>query len=251
MALSSSDSIRCHGLLLMAALCVAVASCDRPPATSDEAKPISFGQRQVDQLIADRPDMAGVLSEDDPVMKWIIDSFNGDRIGQRVYWNANSPQSGSEAEHGPPNGGYPAYVSLSGGAETTPVDKWASVVYELFNLENTQAFEELNDRAMAGEVDGDTYALECVRLEFVAVVKTKAFFEKHTLPASVHGNDPWYNWVLGDIGTFEENVQGFRENYTGLGYNPLRYFRDGYDSEIAPYVEWQREKEKNPHEDEE
>lgn len=195
--------------------------------------------------------MAGVLSDDDPVMEWIIDSFNGDRIGQRVFWNANSPQSGSSAEHGSPYRGYPAYISLSGGAETTPVDKWASVVYELFNLENTHAFEELGGRAMAGEVDGEIYALECLKLEFVAVAKTKEFFEKHTLPASVHGNDPWYSWVTGDIGTFKENAKGFRENHTGLGYNPLRYFEDYYDSEIAPYVEWQREKEKNPQQDEE
>jgi hypothetical protein len=240
------DNARRGLMLFMALLCLASASCNKSPETLDESKPISFGQRQVDQIVADRPDMAGILSNDDPVLQWIISGFNGDQLGQRIHWHARSPLSGSTAEHGAAYYGYPAYISVSGGTETTPIDKWASVVYELYNLENSADFEELSNQVMAGEIDGDGYALKCVELEFSAIEKTKSFFEKHNLPNSQHGNDPWYNWVSGEIGTFESYLESLQENDTGIGYHPLRYFKTYYDSTLLPYVDSQQEKTEEP-----
>jgi len=243
--LSQSDSIRRVSFLLVAILCVTSVSCGAQPRVNDKADSISFGQRQVDQLLADRPDMAGVLREDDPVLQWVIEGFNGDRMGYRIHWHANSPLGGSDAEHSPPYYAYPAYISLSGGAQVTPIDKWASVVYELHNIENSQAFDELHEQAKAGEIDGEAYAKKCLKLEFLALEKTKEFFEKNSLPNSRHGKDPWYNWISGDIGTFEDYAKSFEEDQIGNGYNPLKYFRDYYDTGIAPYLEWYREHEEN------
>lgn len=191
-------------------------------------------------MLADRPDMSGVLDEDDLVFQWVVEGFNGDRFGQRVYWNADFPQVGSDAFHFPPYYGYPAFISLSNRTHMTPVDRWVGVVYELHNLDNTQAFEKLYNRAIAEEIDGDTYAVECLRLEFAATKRTKEFFSKHSLPASKHGNDAWYNWLSGDIGTFDEYVAAFQEKRFLPSFDPLKYWRDSYDTRIAPYIEWSR-----------
>src|SRR5690242_1923528 len=126
---------------LMFAACGLLLSCNKPALDSTAAKvpgttkTISFGRRQIDQLLADRPDMVGVLADDDPIVVWIADSMNGGRIGRRVYWNADSPRTGGAAEHALPYGVNPPFICITGGAEVSPIDKWASLVYELFNLE--------------------------------------------------------------------------------------------------------------------
>jgi hypothetical protein len=61
----------------------------------------SFGERQFEQMLQDRPDRRDVIPSSHSVLQWLVDGFNGDRIGQRVCWNASSPQSGRAAEHGP------------------------------------------------------------------------------------------------------------------------------------------------------
>ena len=44
-------------------------------ASSDDVQPleIRYGQRQVDQILDDRPDMKNVLGADHPIVMWVID----------------------------------------------------------------------------------------------------------------------------------------------------------------------------------
>jgi hypothetical protein len=72
------------------ALCAVIASCSNEPiyrnsSVKPKTKDLSFGRPQIDPMLADRPDMAGILSDDDPMLLWIIESMNGGRIGQRIY----------------------------------------------------------------------------------------------------------------------------------------------------------------------
>ena len=137
--------------------------------------------------------MQNVISESHSVFQWLVNGFNGDRIGQRIYWNASSPRSGRPAEHGPAYATYPPYIAISGRTETTPTDKWASVVYEMYNLENGEEFEATSRSAIEGKLDADDYAEKCVELEFIALTKTQKFFRLNPLPKSKHGKDVWYN----------------------------------------------------------
>jgi hypothetical protein len=222
--------------LLSVAMCVAAASCSRPSTDAASAAKISFGRRQVDQMLVDRPDMAGVLRDDDPVMLWVVAGFNGDRSGKRVYWNADSPASGQPAEHAPSYEGYPPYVRLSGGTDATGNDKWAGVVFELFNLENAAAFSALGERAMAGELDADTYATECVKLEHAAAKKTEQFFEMHPLPGAEPGQNAMYDSIRSFPDSYEEYRQRFQDAGSGLGYDPYEYYRSYYLESLAPYA---------------
>ena len=63
-------------------------------------------------MLVDRPDMAGVLDDDDPVLVWIINGMNGERIGQRVYWNDDLPASGATPRISPPYEYYPPHICL-------------------------------------------------------------------------------------------------------------------------------------------
>lgn len=214
----------------------------RPLATPEPERAIakSFGQRQIDQMLQDRPDMRDVIPNSHSVFQWLVDGFNGDRIGQRVYWNAGSPQSGRAAEHGPAYGTYPPYIAISGGTETTPTDKWAAVVYEMHNLENRNGFEAISRLAIEGKLDADDFAEKCVELEFVALTQTEEFFRKNPLPKSKHGRDVWYNWVTSNPGTFED----YRKSFDGPGANSFNsnfaYFKEYYDTTIVPYADAMR-----------
>lgn len=212
---------------------------ERSVTASDAGRAIerSFGERQLDQMLQDRPDMQGIMPESHPVFRWLVDSFNGDRIGQRVYWNAVSPQSGRPAEHAPAYAHYPPFIAISGGTETTPIDKWASVVFEMHNLENSSEFEATSRSAVEGKLDADAFAEKCVELEFNALEKTMVFFRENPLPKSKHGKDVWYIWVTSRLGTFEEYRDAFDIPGTHKSNSNFAYFKEYYNTRIAPYAD--------------
>jgi hypothetical protein len=237
-------------LIVLLASCASLSACNRQPATtlekpavvSQAGKPadISFGRRQVDQMLADRPDMIGILDEDDPIFRWVVDSMNGARIGQRIYWNGNTPESGSAAEHASPYGGYPPHICISGGTEITAHDRWACIVYELFNIENTSKFEDAYNKAMAGTMDGDEYAYECARLEYVALIKAKEFFKMHPLPNARPGYYEEYEQITEAPATFDEYLVLYYAS-DGTFQHPGQYFKDYYNDVIAPYLKTLRD----------
>ncbi len=188
-------------------------------------------------MLDDRPDMVGVLAADDPIVEWVVAGMNGDRIGQRIYWHGASPQSGQPAEHASPYSGYPPHISLQGGTETTGIDKWSGLVFELFNLEGTEAFAELHARALAGEVDGETYANEATKLEFVALKRTEEFFRKRPMPGAKPGRNRLYEGMLDLPATYEEYLVRLKQEYPKGSYHPVKYYQDYYESSIVPYRE--------------
>jgi hypothetical protein len=239
-----------RAFILAVGLCPVVAACDsRSTATlempaqvsiAEQPSQVSFGRRQVDQMLADRPDMVGILEEDDFLLRWVIGGMNGATIGQRIYWNANTPQSGSAAEHASPYEGYPPHICISGGTEITGHDRWACVVYELFNIENTKEFEDAYAKATAGTLDGDAYAKECARLEYVALTKAKEFFKKHPLPNAKPGHHEEYDQITEVPATFDEYLALYHDAH-GNFHHPGQYFKDYYDDVIAPYLKSMKE----------
>ncbi|MFN9602290.1 MAG: hypothetical protein ACK6A7_02440 [Planctomycetota bacterium] len=194
-----------------------------------------FGRRQVEQMLADRPDMRDVIGPEHPIYQWVVDGYQGKHIGQRVFWNANSPRTGRHAEHALPYGSHPAYISISGGAETTAVDKWSAVVFELFNLQNHEKFTQLAVEAASGRLSPDEYATRSVMLEYDATLRTHRLFAANPLPDSTHGRDPWYNaWVKATLPTEEE----FKAQHAVAGStrSNFDYFKTAYMAQIAPHI---------------
>lgn len=187
-------------------------------------------------MLADRPDMRDALPTHHYVYGWLVEGFNGDRFGQRIYWNAKLPQGGVGASHGGPYGMYPPHIALASNADLSAIDKWAAVVYEMFNLENASDFKELDLEAVSGHWDADEYAAECVRLEFVAFKKTRDFFVEHPLPKSKHGRDTWYNWCTSNIGSFEDYEKSFNNLESTRFKSNFAYFKDYYEKTLQPYA---------------
>jgi hypothetical protein len=217
------------GLLLVVLVGCGTSAAIQQPALETK----TFGERQVEQMLDDRPDMKGIMPPSDPVVKWVIDSFNGKYVGRRIYWNANSPHGGVDAENYRAEDGM-SFIAVTGGTESTPVDKWAAAVYELHNIQNE--FEPLVNKAMAGDLDEDAFADECMKLELDAIKKTRDFFITNPLPKSVHGRDPWYNSALQMPETykFEDYKAAIDTPQSPAGH--FKYWREYYRSAISPYV---------------
>jgi hypothetical protein len=180
--------------------------------------------------------MLGILRDDDPILRWLVDSMNGDRIGMRIYWNANSPSGGVAADHAVPTEMYPPYIRVSGGTEITGVDKWACAVYEIFNLAQYKEFYAAYSKAVEGQFDGNAYATECAKLEYLALKNAKKLFDEHPLPNVTPGKNAKYEHILTIPETFDEYFAKFYDS-GGRLHHPGQQFKDFYDKMIAPYVE--------------
>jgi hypothetical protein len=187
-------------------------------------------------MLDDRPDMRDAVPATHPVVNWLIASFNGERIGRRVYWNASSPQSGRDAENGPAYMAYPPYIAISGGPDTSAGDKWAFAVFEMYNIENSGKFNALTAKAMAGSLDAGSFASKCVELEFEALEKTRDFFRQHPLPTSEQRQDEWLKWVTTNLGTFAEYKTAFDVADVASYDDNFKYYKDYYNMSLMPYV---------------
>lgn len=222
-------------MLLLICFGFVFVGCTQKPSTPSEPSEITFGHRQIAQLLDDRPDMQDVLPSDDPILKWLIDGFNGERLGQRIYWNANAPLGKTGAEHAQPYHWYPPYISLTGGSESTPHDKWAMLVFEMHNLHRIDDWDEIQARVGEGNLTADEYAERCVEIEHLALQETANFLQQHSLPVSKHGRDQAYNWLKEGVGTFEEFKSMNREEWKSK--TNYQHFYDYFNENIAPYLE--------------
>ena len=183
---------------------------------------ITFGHRQLDQMLEDRPGMKNAVPLSHPIRKALIEAFNGKLIGRRVYWlDAAGEGALSGAFHLQPIGFYPPCITVTKGPQETPIDKWASALFEMYNLEGD--FNGLDDDARSGEITKDQYVDLCVDLETQALNKTRLFFTKHSLPATVL--DKWYAFCLSS------------DKLKLYDAGNEEYFAECYDSHIAPCLD--------------
>lgn len=215
---------------------ILVAAAMSPAAEEESAdEKTAFGRRQVEQMLDDRPDMRGVLPESHPLFTWVVTGFNGDRFGRRVYWLADSPRGGYPSMFIPPYGEIPPFIQLSAGAELTPVDRWASVIFELHNLQGFEQSDKLVEQAMRGELTGQQYAMECVRLEYEAGLRAKEQFLKSPIPEAQHKRNPVYHQILSMKPTFAEHQADLKAKGQPLGN--YDYFLDHYKRVLAPAMQ--------------
>lgn len=190
---------------------------------------LAFGCRQVDQFICDRPD-AGKLIKRDPVLRMmLVWYFAGELNGDRVYWDYRRPVGGGQpADHLPRYWGYPALIRVSNDREISAIDKCTMLVFELLNSEVDKENELLNTSPPSKRKSRDEYAIACVRHEFEAGQKTRAFFLSHPLPNATFQNDPNYSSFVSSQITFSEYLS-YLDTVDSKTFNPLKYYREGYD----------------------
>jgi hypothetical protein len=144
----------------------------------------SFGERQLSQVLEDRPNMKGIVDADDFIDEWVIRQFDGESPDRRVHWDNQEPESGRPSECELAFKSFPRAVCVTKSESFSGRDKWAFLIFELNNLKNSEGFSELDRRAYVGQVNRKTYSTECTALEFSAMIRTQLFFRCHPIPGS-------------------------------------------------------------------
>lgn len=149
-----------------------------PAIAQDLSKNKSFGERQVEQMLDDRPDMKDVIGSGDFIYKWLVSSFDGGATQNRVYWNASVPTNGFPACHYPRWSLYPAQICITDDPKLNGIEKWFAAVFEHFNLDNEVEQRKLIAKVFRQQITIEQFADRFVDLERVAEKKTIAFLEE-------------------------------------------------------------------------
>ena len=209
--------------------------------------PLSHGDRQLAQLLDDRPSMKGILPADDTICRWVTRRFNTGACGQRVHWDHREPFSGREAENEPSHERVPAFIRITESEKVSGRDKWSMLVFEFENLKNSPLFENLARLAYAKQISRDQFALECVRLELNAGQRAKRYFKRYPIIGATIDNAPQYSAMIaatGDLTTYVDWLDSRDDDeydpreYFGKWFDQCRAYTDAY----GPYATMSRTK---------
>lgn len=123
---------------------------------------------------------------------------------------------------------HPCLIRITISENVTSYDKWALLVFELNNLKNAKRFIELGDLAIAGRINRDQYAGECVALECKALVLTRMFFQHNAIPGAT-AQDAYYRSYRYCSGNDNDFVRMLKSSDADPDDNH-KYFGDRFDS---------------------
>ena len=174
------------------------------PAATYEAWPkgtitstaLQHGERQLRQMLHDRPAMrtygekAGVLYE------WAGRKFAGEDFGRKIFWDVSEPpphttganyaswtegpgfiQVGEKYINGPDKGKERSFEKL-----------WRDAVFELYNITNSEDFRRITMEVFRGRLSKEEFVAKIIECESRAAEKTRAFYIHVFMPwAKQHG----------------------------------------------------------------
>jgi hypothetical protein len=214
-------------LLTFLLICPSVI-CDDAPTQE-----IRYGQRQVDQILDDRPDMKNVLGAGHPIVMWVVDRFERGDERRRIIWDHTEPASGRSAEHMTYYHGYPAAVRISSAGDTTGLDKWAFLVFELQNIENDLAIQKLIANVSSRNMSPKEFGIRCTELEHEAIVRTIYLLVKLDVRSVLTKKDIGTAKILVTPRDFAEYLQ-LLDKEPPDAYDPRKYFQEYAERLLNP-----------------
>jgi tetratricopeptide (TPR) repeat protein len=174
------------------------------PKEKLSANALQFGERQVRQMLADRPVMAQYGDKAAALYQWAARKFAGEDLGNKIFWKGSDPVRVWNAESGPT--AQPTDVArlsvqssqcrfirvrrkYNNGTEEgkdRPFEEvWRDAVFELYNNSSARDFDRVFAEAVGGELSRHEYARAMLEVEGSAAEKTRAFY--------IHVFLPWAN----------------------------------------------------------
>jgi len=157
-------------------------------ATSEftlDAGALKHGERQVKQMLADRPVMAQALEPGDKLWKWTVRKFAGEDTGKLINWDANDP-SPRESDSNPSR--MDAWIQLRECRNDQSSDYecdalWSELVFELnslaINMDHTDRLGRAwfpDEQLTEEEIDEEQAILALMAAEERAIERARAFY---------------------------------------------------------------------------
>lgn len=153
-------------------------------------KALKHGRRQLQQMLADRPNMAQYGGKADVLYQWAVQKFAGEDIHQEIFWDAAAPPPHIMASCMLPTARFPGYIRVRGewidgpnkGKERLFEDMWHDAVFELYNITCAKDRQRIRDKVARGTLSKKQYVTAIVESESQAAEKTRAFYIHLFLP---------------------------------------------------------------------
>jgi tetratricopeptide (TPR) repeat protein len=211
------------------------------------AASLQHGQRQVRQMLHDRPVMASLGDKAAPLTRWAARKFAGEDLHQEILWDPSAPPPGASAQHELPMPGQPGRILIAQryregsqtGRELSFEEMWHGAVYEFYNITNRERFFRIVSDAAHGRLSRTEYATQVVAAESRAAELTRAFYIHVFLPWARQNGVATHPglWYLARSDRTEDLLLPYVDKKGDYWQNYLRQ----YDT-IAP--QWMIEKEK-------
>ncbi len=216
-------------------------------ASQLDGEDYQHGIDQVEQLLIDRPTMAQLLIDNDPLLVWTRAQFAGVSTGFRIHWDKTYPSGGAEAQHqSVSHPGMPdqARILVHGDNQTgslkgqpkTAHNLWADLVFELFNIRQSDVFNSAYQHALAGQLSYAGWIRALTEAEHQALVETADFYRTHwrVWMRDRQVNPISIRWLaLQDVPTaYLEWIMRYSDP-NGYPYSAYGQF---YRDEITPYL---------------
>lgn len=198
----------------------------------------SYGESQLKAILEDRPQLSAILMDRPGLQDWLVEELDND--SPKPLWDPSEPVSGRAAEHEYPSRGgtVPEGTALVRVSSMSPGwDQLAGLVFELHNLRHSERFEDIQQAAIAGEIDKSEYVHRLLEQEFTALRATKSFLEENIddAPESARDEETLFGQILQTEDTLEAHLGKFEKNGNGL----TAHFEELYEREVVPRISGQ------------
>ena len=233
--------MRTRNLIVWLTLCLLAPACadETPVDDSTRVAPATetHGEKQVRAMVADRPEMARIVSPGDPVWNWVARRFDGEGYSFRIYWDGATSASEAVASHDSPFQGLGARIRVAPRDKTRRGAEWSWMlaVYELLNQAGSFQFENMYQQALEGRVSRSDYLKGTMRIEYWALKRLRYFgltiWKEH---AKSRGFKPDPRAWRVKLGTFEEHFDKMSAHGPGQLY--MGGILSRYDRKIVPHL---------------
>lgn len=199
--------------------------------------PKQYGQRQVQQLIDDRPSVGRTVVDRERLHAWLNEQFEGHSEVGRIVWDHTEPASGRKSEYFPRfyASGSPAYIRLTNNPSVKDRDLVILLIFELANVRNSVEAKEIAHLAAEGEIDSEEFFKRNARLEYSALIKTKSLVADLFPLGIAQVPGTWEVWLNGVADHFDlyferkRNDQSYRTHFQ-RSFERYRAIGKGYSS---------------------
>lgn len=206
---------------------------------------LEHGERQLEQMVSDRPEMSRCVARKSPLWCWCARQFAGAALGQRIYWNDSAPMdSAYGADHIMAQDGRPVSIRVGvtllaakGAKRASCQDLWRGAIFELNNTLNDFEFMRINDEACSGKLTREAFLESVTRLEYISVVRVAEIHRNLWKETVVNGRLTTTDWGEYIPATYKKWISGYQDR---SGY-PWSSWGKYYDEKIVPYVRSGRE----------
>lgn len=175
---------------------------------------LQHGQRQVRQMLRDRPFMEQYGEKAELLYKWAARKFASEDLNQKIFWDPAEPLFSTADNVPSPDGS--GFIRVSGkhiqgpkkGKERSFEEMWRDAIFELYNINNGKKFWKLRDEAAEGKLSKEEFVGKTIEYESQAAEKIRAFYIRVFMPWANEHHVPTHPplWYLAQRSDPSENI---------------------------------------------